>query len=105
MAVRVSKDNFDDVVLKNTIPVLVDFYSDSCVACKKLSPVLGEIEDEYEDKISVVKLNTNFDAELSAEYGVVSNPTMILFVNGQNVGKKIGAASFEDIEAWISEYI
>ena len=63
MAVRVSKTDFEEKVLKEKLPVLVDFYSDSCVACKKLAPVLGNAEDDYEDKIKVYKVNTNFDVE------------------------------------------
>ena len=49
MAARISKADFDEKVLKSKLPVIVDFYSDSCVACKKLAPVLGDIEDDYED--------------------------------------------------------
>ena len=70
MAVRVSKTDFEEKVLKEKLPVLVDFYSDSCVACKKLAPVLGNAEDDYEDKIKVYKVNTNFDVEL-AEHGII----------------------------------
>ena len=51
MAARISKADFDEKVLKSKLPVIVDFYSDSCVACKKLAPVLGDIEDDYEDKL------------------------------------------------------
>ena len=79
MAVRVSKADFEEKVLKEKLPVLVDFYSDSCVACKKLAPVLGNAEDDYEDKIKVYKVNTNFDVELAEQYEVQTNPTLILF--------------------------
>ena len=65
MAARISKADFDEKVLKSKLPVIVDFYSDSCVACKKLAPVLGDIEDDYEDKLHVYKVNTNFDGELA----------------------------------------
>ena len=68
MAVRVSKADFEEKVLKEALPVLVDFYSDSCVACKKLAPVLGNAEDDYEDKIKVYKVNTNFDVKLAEQY-------------------------------------
>ncbi len=54
MAVRISKEEFEEKVLNSKLPVLVDFYSDSCIACKRLAPALGEIEDEFEDKIKVV---------------------------------------------------
>ena len=55
MAARISKADFDEKVLKSKLPVIVDFYSDSCVACKKLAPVLGDIEDDYEDKLHLVE--------------------------------------------------
>ena len=77
MAARVSKADFEEKVLKEALPVLVDFYSDSCVVCKKLAPVLGNAEDDYEDKIKVYKVNTNFDAELAEQYEVQANPTLI----------------------------
>ena len=51
MAVRVSKTDFEEQVLQEKLTVLVDFYSDSCVACKKLAPVLCHADDDYEDKI------------------------------------------------------
>lgn len=105
MAERVSSENFDEKVLKSELPVLVDFYSDSCVACKRLAPVLGDIEDDYEGKISVVKVNTSFDLDLSTQYGIMSNPTVILFVKGEAVLKKIGVATYEDIEDWIADYV
>lgn len=103
MAVRVSKEDFEAKVLKSELPVLVDFYSDSCVACKKLAPALGELEDEYEDKINVYKLNTNFDQDIATEYGVMSNPTVILFKDGQVVDKQVGAKTFDELADWVEE--
>ena len=68
MAVRVSAEDFDTKVLQSEIPVIVEFYSDSCIPCKQLSPILGGIEDDYEDKVNVYKVNVNFDAERSEEH-------------------------------------
>ena len=68
MAARVSKDNFEAEVLQASIPVLVEFYSDSCIPCKQMSPILGDIEDDYENQLKVVKVNGNFDAELAEQY-------------------------------------
>ena len=65
MAKRVNAEEFEAEVLKASLPVIVEFYSDSCIPCKQLSPVLGGIEDDYEDKLIVVKVNVNFDAELA----------------------------------------
>lgn len=110
MAVRVSKADFEEKVLKEALPVLVDFYSDSCVACKKLAPVLGNAEDDYEDKIKVYKIkvykvNTNFDVELAEQYEVQSNPTLILFKDGQEKDRKVGALKQADLNSWIEEQI
>ena len=65
MAARVNKDEFEGKVLKSDIPVLVDFYSDSCVPCKKMTPVIGDVEDDMEGKLAVYKVNINFDTELA----------------------------------------
>ena len=77
MAARVSKDNFEAEVLQAEIPVLVEFYSDSCIPCKQMSPILGDIEDDYENQLKVVKVNGNFDAELAEQYSVMVSPTIL----------------------------
>lgn len=105
MAVRVTKDDFDERVLNRNLPVVVDFYSDSCVACKRLAPALGELEDQYEGKLEVVKVNTNFDTELSEKYGIMSNPTILVFASGQELDRKVGAFSYQDLADWILQYI
>ena len=105
MAQRINKDNFEEKVLKSPLPVLVDFYSDSCVACKKLAPVLGNAEDDYEDKIKVYKVNTNFDAELAEQYEVQANPTLIFFQNGQAKDRKTGALKQAELNSWIEEQL
>ena len=71
MAVRVSKADFEEKVLKEAFPVLVDFYSDSCVVCKKLAPVLGNAEDAYEDLLTGSLLT--FDA-LTMEFHKIKLP-------------------------------
>ncbi|MGN0347007.1 MAG: thioredoxin family protein [Lachnospiraceae bacterium] len=105
MAIRVSKEDFEEKVIKNALPVVVDFYSDSCVACKRLVPVLGDLEDNYEGKLEVVKVNSNFDQDLAAEYKVKSNPTILLFKEGQAIARKSGALSYTDLEEWILQNI
>lgn len=79
MAVRVSAEDFDAKVLQSELPVIVEFYSDSCIPCKQLSPILGGIEDDYEDKVNVYKVNVNFDAELAEKYAVMASPTILFF--------------------------
>ena len=55
------QDNFEEKVLQSDKPVLLDFYSDTCIPCKRMAGPLGDVEDEYEDKIHVYKVNVNYD--------------------------------------------
>lgn len=101
MAVRINKDNFQEKVLDSELPVLVDFYSDSCVPCKMLAPVLGDLEDNYEGKLTVYKVNTNFDSELAEKYEVSANPTLIFFKNGEAVDFKVGFVPANELNPWV----
>ena len=83
MAVRVNTENFEQEVLNSDKLVLTDFYSDSCIPCKRLSPVLSELEREYGDSLKVVKVNINFDSALMEKYEVQASPTIIFFKDGQ----------------------
>ncbi|MBP3489807.1 MAG: thioredoxin fold domain-containing protein [Roseburia sp.] len=99
MAARVGKDTFEAEVLKSEKPVLVEFYSDTCIPCKQMSPVLGDIEDDYEEQLKVVKVNVNFDAELAADYSVMASPTILFFKDGEEVTRLRGLQKKADIEA------
>ncbi|MGN1224639.1 MAG: thioredoxin family protein, partial [Ruminococcus sp.] len=70
MAVRVSAENFAAEVLQADGIVLVDFYSDSCVPCKRIAPLLSEVATAYPEGFKVVKVNINFDADLAEQYAV-----------------------------------
>lgn len=70
--------------------VLADFYSDSCVPCKRLSPVLAELEEAYGDALKVVKININFDLPLAEQYEVQAAPTLIFFQNGAEKERRKG---------------
>lgn len=99
MAARVGKDTFEGEVLKSEKPVLVEFYSDTCIPCKQMSPVLGDIEDDYEEQLKVVKVNVNFDADLAADYSVMASPTILFFKDGAEVTRLRGLQKKADIEA------
>lgn len=97
MALRVNEDNFEEKVLQADKPVLLDFYSDTCIPCKRMAGPLGEVEDEYEDKIHVYKVNVNYDEKLAEQYSVMSAPTLVFLVNGEEKSRLTGAASKDDI--------
>ena len=102
MALRINAENFEEKVLKADKPVLVDFYSDSCIPCKQMAGILGDIEDENEDDIYIYKVNVNYDRELAEKYKV---PTVICFVNGEAKGKTVGLKEQEEIEELFEKYV
>lgn len=103
MAVRVSSDNFEAEVLQADKAVLVDFYSDSCVPCKRLSPILADIEDDNADDLKVVKININFDSELAEKYEVQVVPTLIFFKDGAEAARLQGLVKKSEIQDTIEK--
>lgn len=105
MAKRIGKADFDALVKTAEGLVLVEFYSDTCIPCKQLSPILGDIEDDYEETVTVYKVNVNFDAELAGDYQVMSSPTLILFKDGEAVDRKKGLVKKEELAKWLDSYL
>ena len=101
MAERIKLQDFDDKVLNNPLPVLVDFYSDSCVPCKRLAPVLGTVEDEKAGELAVYKVNINFDADAAEKYEVSAAPTLVLFKDGKEKARHTGVFKKDDLISFI----
>lgn len=90
--VEVTDANFEDVVLKASTPVLVDFWAAWCGPCLAVAPTLEELAQEYEGKFVIAKLDVDRNPETSQKYGIMNIPTMLYFQNGQQVDKQVGAA-------------
>ena len=101
---NVSGEDFEKEVLQHESAVLVEFYSDSCVPCKRMSPIMAELEDEYRE-IKIVKLNVNFGAETAQKYGVLSSPTFLFFKDGDEVKRLRGIVAKDDLADIIEELI
>ena len=89
MTVAVTKENFEQEVLKSDRPVLVDFWAGWCGPCKMLGPILEQVSDEY-PAYKVCKVDVDEQQELAAQFGVMSIPTVIAFKDGKKVNQSIG---------------
>jgi len=83
LAKHVDDNNFEAQVLKNTKPVLVDFWAPWCGPCRALGPVLEEVAREYGEKVGIVKVNVDENPETSSRYGVRSIPTIVVIRDGE----------------------
>ena len=88
--VKVTQDDFDDTVLKASVPVLVDFYADWCGPCKMVAPLVDELAHQHMGKIVVAKVDTDRAPAVAAKYGIRSIPTLIIFRHGAEVERSIG---------------
>jgi thioredoxin 1 len=89
--IHVNDAAFEKVVLKSTLPVVVDFWAPWCVPCKMVAPILDKIAKEQAGKLVVAKVNTDGNTEWAMKYGVQGIPTMLFIANGKVIHKQVGA--------------
>ena len=96
MAVVLTKENFEQEVLKADKPVLVDFWAEWCGPCQMMLPVIEELAKE-QTEIKVCKVNVDEQMELARQYRVMSIPTFLVFKNGEIIAQTLGAQRKEKL--------
>lgn len=105
MLKHVNDGNFEDEVLKADKPVLVDCWAPWCGPCIALSPIIDELAREYEDRVTVVKLNVDESRNTAAKFGIRGIPTLLLFKAGKLEDTMVGLVSKERLEDFIKKVL
>ena len=100
----VSDSSFEQEVLGSGKPVLVDFWAEWCAPCRMLAPTVAAVAEHYGDKATVVKLNVDDNPSTAQRYGIKGIPTLILFRQGKEVERVVGATSKESIMKMIEKH-
>lgn len=103
--VQVSDDSFENDVLSASGPVLVDYWAEWCGPCKQIAPVLDELADEYDGKLTIAKLNVDENPNIPPRYGIRGIPTLMLFKDGEVAGTKVGAVSKSQLAEFVDQHI
>lgn len=98
---NVTDSNFKSQVLKSILPVLVDYWAKWCEPCKIISPILQEINDEYDKKLKICKLNIDENPETPPRYGIRGIPTLMLFKDGEVEATKVGILTKSQLTAFL----
>ncbi|POP51307.1 thioredoxin [Zhongshania marina] len=100
---QLQEQNFNETVSNTKGPVLVDFWAEWCGPCKMMNPVLENLAGELDGSVAIAKLNVDESPDIAQRYNVRGIPTLLLFNNGELVAQRTGAASQQQVKAFIEQ--
>ena len=103
--IEVNDDSFAEKVLQATAPVLVDFWAPWCGPCRMVAPVVEELADEYDGKVTFVKVNVDENPKTASQYGIMSIPSLIIFKGGSPVTNLVGFRPKADLKRSLDEIL
>lgn len=102
---EITDGNFEAEVANSSVPVLLDFWAAWCAPCRMLAPTVEAIAKDYDGKAKVGKLNVDENNEISAKYGIKGIPTLILFKNGVEQERVVGATTKDNIARMLDKHL
>jgi len=103
--VAASAQSFTTHLQRNDIPVVADFWAEWCGPCKMMAPAYDRVAAELEPHVRFLKVDTEAEQQLAAQYNIRSIPTLMLFRNGKVVAQRAGASDAASLRAWIQQHI
>ena len=100
-----SESSFGNDVLQSKLPVMVDFWAEWCGPCRAIAPVLEELSDDYDGKAHIVKVNVDENGKLAGDYEVHGIPCLVIFKDGKEVGRVVGAGSKEVYAEKLKQFV
>ncbi|MCH8980221.1 MAG: thioredoxin [Armatimonadetes bacterium] len=97
--------DFEKEVLRSDLPVLVDFTAEWCGPCQAIAPIIESLAEDYAGRAKVVKVDVDANSEIGARYSVMSIPTLVVFKDGQEAERLVGAAQKSAIESLLKRYL
>jgi thioredoxin 1 len=102
---HVSDADFENTVLKASLPVLVDFWAPWCGPCRMVSPIIEELSKEYAGKVVFAKVNTDENPATPTQYDIMSIPSLLLFKDGKLVDRAVGVRPKPALKQWLDNVL